>query len=147
MCRMRVLQMSALVACALGACGETVRISPVVRNPTVPPPDVPTTAAQLAFATSDDSDFVKLGPPRPGEWLAEHPESGQTFDGMNGSNSLAESDRRPIHLCPVCLRKLQWNRGFDVLARYRALAAFYDRQGLADEAAWVRNRVAGVSRR
>src|SRR5437588_7335483 len=28
---------------------------------------------------------------------------------MNGSNHLAESDRRPLHLCPVCLRKLQWS--------------------------------------
>lgn len=26
---------------------------------------------------------------------------------MNGSNHLEESDRRPPHLCPVCLRKLQ----------------------------------------
>jgi archaemetzincin len=24
---------------------------------------------------------------------------------MNGSNHLRESDRRPLHLCPVCLRK------------------------------------------
>src|SRR5262249_31133159 len=28
---------------------------------------------------------------------------------MNGSNSLAESDRKPLHVCPVCLRKLCWN--------------------------------------
>ena len=26
---------------------------------------------------------------------------------MNGSDSLEESDRSPMHLCPVCLRKLQ----------------------------------------
>ena len=26
---------------------------------------------------------------------------------MNGSNHLAESDRRPLHLCPVCLRELE----------------------------------------
>jgi archaemetzincin len=39
---------------------------------------------------------------------------------MNGSNHLAESDRRPLHLCPVCLRKLQWSIGFDVVARYGA---------------------------
>jgi len=43
---------------------------------------------------------------------------------MNGSNHLAESDRRPLHVCPVCLRKLQWSIGLDVLARYTALEAF-----------------------
>ncbi len=28
---------------------------------------------------------------------------------MNGSNHREESDSRPLHLCPVCLRKLLWN--------------------------------------
>ncbi len=28
---------------------------------------------------------------------------------MNGSNNREESDRKPLHLCPVCLRKLCWN--------------------------------------
>src|SRR5437016_14138735 len=37
---------------------------------------------------------------------------------MNGSNHLAESDRRPLHLCTVCLRKLQWNIGVYCLNRY-----------------------------
>ena len=41
---------------------------------------------------------------------------------MNGSNSLPESDRRPVHLCPECLRKLEWRFGFDRWERYRALA-------------------------
>src|SRR5213075_2686902 len=40
---------------------------------------------------------------------------------MNGSNHLAEADRRPLHLCPVCLRKLQWSIDFDLLKRYSAL--------------------------
>ena len=43
---------------------------------------------------------------------------------MNGSNHLQESDRRPLHLCPVCLRKLQFSVGFDVVKRYQALAQF-----------------------
>ena len=30
---------------------------------------------------------------------------------MNGSNHLDESDGHPFHLCPVCLRKLQSQRG------------------------------------
>jgi archaemetzincin len=63
---------------------------------------------------------------------------------MNGSNSLSESDSQPLHLCPECLRKLRWNRGFDVLARYDALAAFCERNGLAEEGRWFRKRAARI---
>lgn len=63
---------------------------------------------------------------------------------MNGSNSLGESDRQPLHLCPVCLRKLRWNRGFDVLARYRKLLAFYREHRLEPEAAWTADRIERV---
>jgi archaemetzincin len=77
-------------------------------------------------------------------------ETGHTFSmahctyfqcNMNGSNSLPESDRRHIHLCPVCLRKLQWNRGFDVKKRTRELLAFYRKHGLDPEAAWTGKRL------
>jgi len=61
---------------------------------------------------------------------------------MNGSNSLAESDRRPIHLCPECLKKFRWNTGFDVVGRYEALRKFYAAHGMAAEAAWVEKRLA-----
>jgi archaemetzincin len=60
---------------------------------------------------------------------------------MNGSNSLVESDLRPLHLCPNDLRKLQWNVGFDVLERYRRLSEFYEANGIDDEATWVRRRL------
>ena len=60
---------------------------------------------------------------------------------INGSNSLPESDRRHIHLCPVCLKKLQWNRKFDVAKRYRELGAFYKKHGLTAEAAWITKRL------
>jgi len=60
---------------------------------------------------------------------------------INGSNSLPESDRRHIHLCPVCLKKLQWNRKFDAAKRYRELGAFYKKYRLADEAAWIGKRL------
>lgn len=53
---------------------------------------------------------------------------------MNGVNSLVEMDRSPLHLCPVCLAKLQWNLRFDAPRRYRRLAAFYRRVGLEGEA-------------
>jgi archaemetzincin len=56
---------------------------------------------------------------------------------MNGSNHLQESDRRPLHLCPVCLRKLQFGVGFDVVKRYQDLAQFDEQAGLEDEAKWL----------
>ena len=36
---------------------------------------------------------------------------------MNGSNHLQESDSRPLHVCPVCLRKLHYSIGFDPVKR------------------------------
>jgi len=60
---------------------------------------------------------------------------------MNGSNHLDESDRRPMHLCPVCLRKLQFSVGFDVVQRYQKLVGFYEAAGFANEARWTRNRL------
>ena len=63
---------------------------------------------------------------------------------MNGSNSLRESDSRPLRLCPPCLRKLQWNRGFDVVARYKRLLAFFKRHGLAPEAEWTAARIGRI---
>ena len=57
---------------------------------------------------------------------------------MNGSNSLPESDARPMHLCPVCLKKLEWNLGFDRLERYRALHGFYRSHGMRKEAGLCR---------
>lgn len=64
---------------------------------------------------------------------------------MNGSNHLQESDRSPLHLCPIELRKLHHTIGFDPVARYRSLAAFYDVHGFADEAAWIRGRIAKIA--
>jgi archaemetzincin len=61
---------------------------------------------------------------------------------MNGSNSLAESDRRPIHLCPECLKKFRWNIGFDVTGRYEGLRKFYAARGMTAEADWVAKRLA-----
>jgi archaemetzincin len=60
---------------------------------------------------------------------------------MNGSNHLVESDRRPLHLCPVCLRKLQWSIGFNVLARYAALEQANRAAGFIDEAQWLTQRI------
>ncbi|CAI2372893.1 unnamed protein product [Moneuplotes crassus] len=40
---------------------------------------------------------------------------------MNGSMSAEEADKQPMQLCPICLRKLWHNIGFDPLERYQAL--------------------------
>lgn len=60
---------------------------------------------------------------------------------MNGSNHLQESDSRPLHFCPVCLSKLQYSVGFDVIERYRALFDFHGKVGLAEDALWVAKRL------
>jgi len=65
---------------------------------------------------------------------------------MNGSNHLVEADRRPLHLCPVCLRKLQWSIGFDVLKRYSALEGIYRANGFTDEADWLIRRLKDLQR-
>jgi archaemetzincin len=65
---------------------------------------------------------------------------------MNGSNHLVEADRRPLHLCPVCLRKLQSSIGFDVLQRYSALEGICRVNGFTDEADWLTRRLENLQR-
>jgi archaemetzincin len=60
---------------------------------------------------------------------------------LNGSNHLGESDDRPPHLCPVCLRKLQHAVGFDIPARYEQLRTFSQQAGFEDEGAWLTRRL------
>jgi archaemetzincin len=64
---------------------------------------------------------------------------------LNGSNHLGESDSRALYLCPVCLRKLQYAVGFDVVARYRDLLGYYRRVGFEDEAVWIERRLAHIT--
>ena len=66
---------------------------------------------------------------------------------MNGSNHLVESDARPLHLCPVDLRKLQWSIGFDVAERYRRLLEVETRAGFSDETAWLERRLGFIEAR
>ena len=65
---------------------------------------------------------------------------------MNGSNHLRESDARPIFLCPVCLHKLHFAIGFDILSRYEKLFNFFrNTEGFEDEAQWVERRLKSIS--
>jgi len=63
---------------------------------------------------------------------------------MNGSSHLAESDSRPMHLCPVCLRKPHSSTGFDVAKRYESLHDFYKEAGVEEEAGWVAGRLKAI---
>jgi archaemetzincin len=63
---------------------------------------------------------------------------------MNGSNSLEESDTQPLRLCPPCLRKLPWTRGFDVVARYEKLRDVHRANGLSPEALWIEKRLEAI---
>jgi archaemetzincin len=55
---------------------------------------------------------------------------------MNGSNSLPESDRQPLHFCPVCLRKVLWNLQAEPDAYLTGLQEFCEQHKLEDEARW-----------
>uniref|UniRef100_A0A8D0H115 Uncharacterized protein n=1 Tax=Sphenodon punctatus TaxID=8508 RepID=A0A8D0H115_SPHPU len=53
---------------------------------------------------------------------------------MQGSNHLEESDRRPLDLCPICLRKLQASIGFNIEERCKALLRWMDEGASRTEA-------------
>jgi archaemetzincin len=57
-----------------------------------------------------------------------------------GSNHQAEADSRPLHACPVCLRKLHTAIKFDPAARETELAKVYRAVGFTDEAEWSERR-------
>jgi archaemetzincin len=57
---------------------------------------------------------------------------------MGGTNSLVESDRGSLMLCPMDHEKLRWNLHFDPRARYIELSAWADAYGLHPEAAYWR---------
>ena len=65
---------------------------------------------------------------------------------MNGVAHLSELDATPLHLCPICMRKLVWLVEVDQEARYRELAAHYAEVGLTRALDWVeaRDRVEAV---
>jgi archaemetzincin len=64
---------------------------------------------------------------------------------VNGSNNLDENDSRPMHVCPVCLRKLHSSIGFDPVERDRNLLQVYQRLGLHEDATWVERRLKTVA--
>ena len=47
-----------------------------------------------------------------------------------------EKDRRPLHLCPVCLEKLYWNVQVEPVNYLNRQAVFCRQHGFAAEAGW-----------
>jgi archaemetzincin len=65
---------------------------------------------------------------------------------MGGSNSLDESDRRPLTLCPECMAKICWATRRDPAARYRQLADFASEHQFVEHAAFLRRSIAALER-
>jgi archaemetzincin len=65
---------------------------------------------------------------------------------MSGSNSLEEMDSRPIHLCPICLKKLAWNSGLDIIEREQKLLKFYNENKFKEEYNWTLKRLARIKK-
>lgn len=59
---------------------------------------------------------------------------------MNGIADHEELDATPLHLCPLCLRKLHLVTGLDPRARDGALLKVFTELGVAEEAQWLAER-------
>lgn len=65
---------------------------------------------------------------------------------MNGSNNIEETDSAPLHLCPVCFRKLHFCLDFHPIDWYTSLGQFYASLGGAfqAEAEWHQGRANAI---
>jgi archaemetzincin len=66
---------------------------------------------------------------------------------MCGSNHRAESDRRPLWLCPQCLAKLCWATKVDPEQRFEKLIAFCEANGLSKEREFFEKSLAALRER
>ena len=64
---------------------------------------------------------------------------------MNGCKSVQERDRQPLHLCPVCLRKLLWNLLAEPVPYLKMLEMFCREQGM-EGSDWYEGAVAALVR-
>ncbi len=63
---------------------------------------------------------------------------------MCGSNNRAESDRRPLYLCPECVAKVWFATGCEPVERFRQLAEFCRQNELPEEADFYAQSVEAV---
>ena len=66
---------------------------------------------------------------------------------MMGTGHLVEDFQAPMHLCGVCLRKLQWRLGFSVEGRYHDIATSLKEMGLAKEVRWIKMQLASITKK
>ncbi|CAI2371732.1 unnamed protein product [Moneuplotes crassus] len=69
---------------------------------------------------------------------------------MNGSNTIIEGKRKPMYLCPVCLRKMQSVIGFDIIERYQKIVEVIEELEnpfFEDTLAWYKERLEQVENR
>jgi archaemetzincin len=64
---------------------------------------------------------------------------------MNGSNNLDEGDRRPLTMCPICLRKICWNLQVDPPVYLSRLEAFCGEHELTREAEWYKQAIEALA--
>jgi len=64
---------------------------------------------------------------------------------MNGSNHQEERDSRPLHLCPVCLRKLCWNLRVEPVPYLTKMKAFCQQNGPDTESGWYERAIAALT--
>ena len=69
------------------------------------------------------------------------------FDcNMNGVNSQEEGDRKPLTMCPVCLRKICWNLQVEPVKYLGELETFCRDNNLEKEANWYKDAAAVLKR-
>jgi hypothetical protein len=64
---------------------------------------------------------------------------------MNGSSHLQERDARPLHPCPVCLRKLCWNLRVEPVAYLTKLKVFCQLNSLDAESRWYERALGALA--
>lgn len=64
---------------------------------------------------------------------------------MNGSNSQAESDRKPLACCPECMAKISWAIRTSPLNRFQKLKEFCNHNGFSDEAKTYQNFIVALT--
>jgi predicted Zn-dependent protease len=69
-----------------------------------------------------------------------------TMAAVCDSSSEAHTARgvTAVCLCPVCLRKLHYSVGFDIVSRYRTLTAFYLNHGFESQASWAKRALSAA---
>lgn len=60
---------------------------------------------------------------------------------MNGSNSLDEDEKLPLHFCSVCLKKMHFLLNFNIENRYVRLMEFFKKYAYQVEYKWHKNIV------